>query len=302
MAKKTNILSIIAIFCIPLFYGGFYSVTKFAIEDTPIFWINTFRLIIALLCLAPYWKRLLKLKKNMLKGNILISLAWFLGLASQSFALKTATASNTGFLVAFSLIFTPLINYVLYRKKMSGLMIVPIICSIIGFVIMYHLFDSPDIELDLGVWLGLLGALAISIHLVFTGHYIQENDAVVFTLMQIIFGLILSGVSALIFEPNLEIANISSRSWFSFLYLGIACTVLTFNFQNWGQKYVNAMVVSLIVALEPIFATIFGVILINESIDTNFIIGGIFILLGAFLAILFQTKSEKSLTNIDNGE
>jgi drug/metabolite transporter (DMT)-like permease len=167
---------------------------------------------------------------------------------------------------------------------------------------MYHLFDSIDIELNFGVWLGLLGALAISIHMVFTEHYIQDYDAVVFTLMQIIFGLLLSGVSALIFEPNLVIVNISNRSWFSFLYLGIACTVLTFNFQNWGQKYVKSMVVSLIVALEPIFATLFGVIMINESIDTNFIIGGIFILIGAFLAILFQTNSNKSSENKNKGK
>ena len=79
-----------------------------------------------------------------------------------------------------------------------------------------------------------------------------------------------------------------NRSIYALLYLGVGATVFTYLCQNWGQKTVNATTTSLIVALEPIFATLFGVWIGNESFGSMFVWGGVFIMLGIFLAIYIQ--------------
>ena len=283
----------LSIFLIPVLYGGYYTATKFALIDIPIFWINVLRLLIAFIVLSPFALKLRHISRRLLLENFLIALVFFIGIISQASALKVSTAGDIGFLAALFIFFTPLLKKVLFKDKISWWFSIPIVVSLFGYVIMFS--NNADFELRIGIGeiLGIIGALAIAFHMVLTERFIKDNDPILFTQLQILIALLFSVAFALIFDPVLNFATISWLSWGSILYLAIFATVCTFLLQNWGQKFVPALSASLIIALEPIFAALIGAIFNEEEITINIIIGGLCIFLASVGAILIQNRKQR---------
>lgn len=80
--------------------------------------------------------------------------------------------------------------------------------------------------------------------------------------------------------------------WRGFLYTGIVATALTSLIEQWAMKYVTSAQVSIIYTLEPVFATIFGLVFLNERITAVMIIGAVFILSACYL------DSKKASTHV----
>jgi drug/metabolite transporter (DMT)-like permease len=293
MGSKKQILAYLAIVSIPILYGGFYFSTQSAMQEAGLFWVSFIRMGIGFVGLLPFVKRLKDVNRKVLFGNCLIGLVFFTGVAAQSFALVSTSVSNTGFLAALFIIFTPILQRVIYKIKMAKVFIIPIIISGFGYYWMFRDPFSNEFRFGAGEWLGVLGSLMIAFHMIFTEHYIEDNDPIMFAIIQVTILLVLSLIFALIFDPPLELSQISGQTWGFLLYLGIGTTIFTIIFQNWGQKYVNSMVTSLIVVTEPIFATLFGFLLGGENVTPNFITGGVFIMIAAFIATIIQNKVQK---------
>jgi len=293
MVKNRKVFGNLAIFMLPILYGGYYTATKFALLDIPIFWINVFRLLIAVIMLSPYARRLRHVSRRLLLENLLIAAAFFIGIISQAAALKVSTAGDIGFLAALFIFFTPLIKKVLFKDKISWWFALPIAVSLLGYFIMFSNgsgFADFELRIGMGEILGIVGALAIAFHMVLTERFIKENDPILFTQLQILIALLFSLIFAMIFDPLPNFTQISWLSWGSILYLAIFATVCSFLLQNWGQKYVPALSASLIIALEPIFAVLIGAVFNDEEITINLIIGGLCIFLASIGAILLQSR------------
>ena len=292
MVKSRKVLANLSIFLIPILYGGYYTATKFALLDIPIYWINVLRLLIATILLSPFILRLRHLSRKLFWENFLIAIAFFTGVISQALALKVSTAGDIGFLAALFIFFTPLIKKIFFKDRMSWWFSIPIVVSLFGYLIMFSSSSGFEFRIGMGEILGIVGALAIAFHMVLTERFIKDNDPILFTQLQILIALVLSIIFALIFDPLPDFAHISPQSWGSIFYLAIFATVGTFLLQNWGQKFVPALSASLIIALEPIFAVLIGAWLNDEEITINIIIGGLCIFLASIGAIWLQNKNQ----------
>jgi len=184
----------------PILYGGYYTAVKFGLFDIPVFWLNSLRLLLASILYLPFLKHLKNLTKEDYKKNLIIAGVFFGGLVAQSFSLKYLTAGGTGFLAALFLIFTPLFRWLIFRKRLSKWFVIPIILSLIGYTIMFEWYDNQGPLLGLGEWLGIFGAVAIALQIVFTEEYVPDSDPFAYSYLQIIYSLLLS----LIFALNLE--------------------------------------------------------------------------------------------------
>lgn len=71
----------------------------------------------------------------------------------------------------------------------------------------------------------------------------------------------------------------SKKVLYGFLYTGIISTAITSIIEQWAMKVVSASQITLIYTLEPIFATIFGVIYLNEHLTRYTVVGAILIVL-----------------------
>lgn len=90
----------------------------------------------------------------------------------------------------------------------------------------------------------------------------------------------------------------SKKTLYGFLYTGIISTTITSIIEQWAMKVVSASQITLIYTLEPIFATIFGVLYLHEKLNTSTILGAILII----LACVADSKSNESSESSESSE
>jgi drug/metabolite transporter (DMT)-like permease len=73
-------------------------------------------------------------------------------------------------------------------------------------------------------------------------------------------------------------------------YLALACSIIAILLQVAGQRYISATTASLILLLEPVFATLFSVLLGLEDIDLYKVTGGALILISLYTTTLAELK------------
>lgn len=106
--------------------------------------------------------------------------------------------------------------------------------------------------------------------------------------------MLTTGLLAFIFQLIIEKKLISFNSInFSLIYLILICTLLNFSIQNISQKYISAHIMGLILSTEAIFGTLFAIFFLKETINLNFIIGTVLIMLGIILIQYFE-RGEKN--------
>lgn len=294
MPRAHRILAPFAIFWVPVLYGGYYVATIIAMTEISVFWLNSFRMFIALLLFLPFMGKLKTMKIQDLWVNLALGGCFLGGLIAQSYGLKTVTAGTSGFLAALFILFTPILRWLLFKKQMSPWYLLPILISGVGYYWMFRPEEGGTFHLGIGEWLSIIGAFTIALHMVIMERYVGDRDPFVFSILQTTVIFLGCFVLALIFDFSTFSVSLSPRVWCFVIYLGIGATILPFLLQSYGQKYVNAVLASLIIALEPLFATLFGVLFGGETVSSHFIVGGILIFCGAFGAIFIQGRSGAS--------
>lgn len=114
-------------------------------------------------------------------------------------------------------------------------------------------------------------------------YFNKDSDPIVSTIIQFLVTSILFIILTGIFESFT--IHLSSKVLKSIAYLTIFTTVIPFVVQNIAQKYISSTSTALILTLESAFGGIFAVILLNESLSFQMLIGCVLI----FTGIIIQT-------------
>ena len=90
-------------------------------------------------------------------------------------------------------------------------------------------------------------------------------------------------------------SNLNVIDFWPLIFLGVLNTALGFLIQSFVLKISHPTRVSLIVALEAVFAAIGSVLIINEVLSMQIVIGGLLIISGIFITELkpFSNKAIK---------
>ena len=84
--------------------------------------------------------------------------------------------------------------------------------------------------------------------------------------------------------------SISLKAWFSILCIGVISTAIALIFMNQLIKNIGPVRATSITLVIPIFAIIFGYILLDESLDVFAIVGSMVILFGTYLSLDLSFK------------
>lgn len=93
----------------------------------------------------------------------------------------------------------------------------------------------------------------------------------------------------------------TTNTLIAILGLGILCSAVGFIFQTLAQKYTTATHTGLIFSLEPIFAAIFAVLILNESFTLKDMFGCSIVLLGLLIAQV-NIESVSKYKNANKGQ
>ncbi len=271
-------LSDISLFFVAIVWGGGFVVIKDTLTTvTPMLLIMLRFIIAATIMYVLFYKKIGKITINDLKKGSVVGFILYLAFATQTYGLQFTTASKQGFLTAVYVAIVPFLYWILYKKMPKLKVFLGSALTIIGIgLISLH----GSLNINIGDVLTLLCALFFAMHIISVEYFAKDMNVYKLAFIQIAVAAFFSTVSAVATEPI--ILNLTSRAWFSILFLAIFSTFACFTVQNIAQKYTSSSHASIIMSLESVFAAIFGVILLHEIMTPLMILGCVFI----FAAIL----------------
>jgi drug/metabolite transporter (DMT)-like permease len=200
------------------------------------------------------------------------------GFLLQTEGLLRTTASRSGFLTGVLVVFVPLIEFALFRKRPPAPALLGILLAFTGMTALSTPWADSSAATLLGDSLTLGCALVFAGQIVLLGRIAPRHPLLPLLLLQ----LATIGVMAAVAGPFVEAQHFSGepRLWLGLVYLALFATLLAFGVQTWAQKILPPVRVALLSALEPVFAALWAALLIGERLTSRELLGGALIVAG----------------------
>lgn len=291
MSKKRTYSEIALVF-ITIIWGLGFPITKLAINNG--FGPNTImvgRFSIATILLGLiYIKRLKKINKRYVIYGSITGLFLFFGFYFQTLGSVYTTASKNGFITQLNIVLVPLLYFVFFKKKVDIYNIISVFIAVFGMLVLMY-SRSGFLGFNVGDFYTALCAMFIALNVVTASFYQKKYDfdPAVFIFINIGISFIMSFVFMFFTESLPEVSIID---FWPLIFLGVLNTGLGFLVQGYALKYSLPTRVSLIVTLESVVAAIGAVVILNEVLTINIILGGFLII----FAVLFSEMKPFSRT------
>ena len=279
MAGKhhTPLLAHMGLFYAAAIWGSTFFVVKAALDHIDPIVMVAYRFLIAGLIMIPI---ILITGRRLFSGlgqAFLLAIILWLLYVPQTIGLRYTTASNSGFITGLFVAFVPLFQRTLFKTKPN---MMEILASGISLVGLWVLTGGLQ-EINLGDILTLAAAVTYALHVLLSDKYMKAgSDALVLSCQQFLIIGLLSLLTALVFRLPLKIETQSTIG--IVLFLALFPTLSAFVIQLLAQKIVSPLKVSLIFALEPVFAAAFAWTIGGEIPIPHRALGG-FIIFAALL-------------------
>ena len=216
--------------------------------------------------------------KNFIKGGIISGIILFFAFSTNQIAMIYSDASKAGFITSLYILFVPLIS-VVFKHPLSNRIKLCVLASIFG---LYLLCVQNWTEFSIWDFLLLISAFFFAIHIMTVSYYSKRQSAIKLSLVQFLIAGVLSSVLMFAFEePKMELIL---AVWRPVLFIGVIVTAVAYTLQICGHKRTRAVLATLILSSEALFAVLGGVVLLGETLNLKEILGCIIML----FAIIFS--------------
>lgn len=221
---------------------------------------------------------------DLIVGGICCGIALTLATNLQQKGLETTTSGKAGFITALYIVLVPIFGLLL-KKKAPRMIWLSVALAVVG---LYFLSINEQLSITVGDLYMLVCAFCFTGHILVIDHFTEKVSGVELSCMQFLVVAILSGGGMLLTEsPNW--AGIVSCAG-PILYVGIMSSGVAYTLQILAQKGSNPTVVSLLLSLEAVFATVSGAIILHEVMSGREILGCGLMLVAVILAQLPSKK------------
>lgn len=165
-------------------------------------------------------------------------------------------------------VITTLLEPLFLKTRLENFNIVSSVVVLIGVFIIIPAFDL-DNNITLGILAGILSSVMYSCRNILSKKYIHEYSGIAILLNQLIFAII-----CLIPFGFVYAVHISTSNLIYLIILGLMTTALGHVLFVRSLQYYSTSTVSIISSLQPVYAVLWAVIIINESLNSKVLIGG----------------------------
>ena len=225
--------------------------------------------------------------KTLYIGGIVTGILMFFAANLQQIGLVYTNAGKTAFITALYMLLVPIIGILLKHKTNINNWI----GAVIGAVGLYFLCVTTQFTVTTGDVIVFIGSFCWAAHILAVNHFAPKVDVIRLMCIQFIVSGIMS-LAAAVFTEEIILADILSCVP-GLLYTGIVSTALASALQGIGQKYAHPTTASILLSTESLFATICGLIFLNEVMNGRELIGCILMLLAVILSQLPVIKIKK---------
>jgi len=279
--------AVLSLIFVAIVWGAGFVLMKDAIDDQPVFDFLATRFTLATLVMIAIRPQVLSAinKQTLFRGSVL---GVMLGLAyiTQTIGLDLTTAAITGFLTGLYVVFTPLLFWFVFKKKVDKKVIVGTTLALTALLFI----SFNGISIDPGqIWL-IACALLFAGHIIGLSFWSNAKDIYTLTVIQLAAGSVVCWLGAL---PDGYQPPPNAFVWGTVVFTAVFATAMAFLIQTWAQSIMDPSRVAIILTGEIVFAAVIAVAVGQEVLSARTIIGGVLIVV-AMLIVEWPDKKSKS--------
>ena len=254
---------------VTLCWGVSYLLMDISLEELDPFTLNAFRFLgaFAIAALVSF-KKIRTVNKTTLKYSLLVGFALVFVYIGATFGVKYTSLSNSGFLCALTVVFTPILAWLFFKKAPGKKLTFVVILCFIGIALL-TLGDDFSINMEhlKGDLLCLMCAVAYAADLLLTEKAVSHEEVDAYNLG--VFQLGVTGALNLIMALIVETpqAPQTMEVWSAVIFLSVFCTGVAFVLQPVAQQYTTASHGGVIFTLEPVFAAVVAYFFAGEILS-----------------------------------
>ncbi len=257
-------------------------IIKIYVEEIPVFHLMFGRFFIGfIVLLAVNRRKFKKVTKHEIKAGSILGILTFLAYAFAIMSLTYTSASKSGFLVAMSVLFVPIVTTIM-KKKLPGFWTTfSVSLSLVGLNFISGMNGGG---FNIGDGLALLCAVSYTFYILLLDKHAKEIEESKLVILQLGIVSIFSLLFILLVE-NLDV-NIFINNYLPILVISIFGTTLTSLAQTKAQKHASPESVGLILLGEPLFTLIMAAIILRETILFSGLVGAGLILTALVITVV----------------
>jgi drug/metabolite transporter (DMT)-like permease len=284
MRRPSRLLSESLLVLATIIWGGTFVATRAGLDHVSPLLIIAVRFLCSFGLLAPilaatgrrWWPHA---RMGAVLGVVLAG-----GYILQTVGLQYTTASRSAFLTYLFAVLIPPLQRLVSRRRLSAGNLAGLLVVFLGTALLTHPWQTGG--WNRGDLITIGSAVCFGLFIVLIDRFAQDTPAVDLVPAQFLTAGLIALAGALAFEPlrwSWQPAALTAVG-----YLTILGTVGALGLQTVFQVYSTPVRATTIYALEPVFAALFGIALLGESVSRVEAAGGAVILCGVLLSELWE--------------
>ncbi|MBR3175620.1 MAG: DMT family transporter [Oscillospiraceae bacterium] len=272
-----------------------YLFSKLIMQSMSMFNMLGIRFLLAFtLLLILFFKRIRKINRKTFAAGAVMGCLYFLVMTAELNGLKRTSSGNVSFLENTAIVIVPLLQAVLLRRFPRWK---AVICALLCLIGVGFLTIGSGMAFGAGEMFCMLAAFLYACAILTTDRLTHGNiDALAAGIVQV--GMIgaLSLTASLLFEaPRLPSGMLE---WTGIVMLAVVCSGFGFTLQPVAQSGTTAERAGMFCALNPMVATILGIVFLHEAFTVQSAVGGGLILAGILISELPEPKPKENLLRV----
>ncbi len=276
-------------------WGSTFIVNRYAIESAPplLFVLARFTLAAAVLFVIARGR---PTTPHLVRDSAVVGVLLAVGIGFQIVGQLYTTASKAAFVTGLSVPLTPVVGYLLTKKKPSAENLAGLVVAAAGFLFLTWPKDAAT-GLNTGDLLILVTAVSYAVLIVVVSETAATHDVRWYSFGQIVFAAIGVAAARLVVSQFLRGRNgfliaearplVFDRTIvLAILWMALVATVMTFLAQTWAQARMPATHAAILFALEPVFTALFAAVFLGERMAGRDWTGASLVLLGIVVSEL----------------
>ncbi len=281
----------ILLFIVTLIAASGWFFSKYSIAEFPPLGFIGLRFTLATLLFLPFaYPQLKQLSAAQITRASAVGFCYVFYLTLWLLGLVNSEHFGEGaFLVSLSMLIAPLLSWLFFKQAPHKSFRLSLPLAAIGLYMLSY--KAGGLSLSLGSMIFLFSSLSAAIYFILNNKYARNIPVLSLTTIQIGIVGICCGLYSLCFENWSH--PISPQGWLWFCASVLIATNLRMLLQTLGQKYCDVANGAIIMILEPVWALISSIIILDEKLTYYKLTGCAFILLALILYRLPQLRVSK---------
>ena len=262
-------------------WGWSFVIVKESVSVYPVFSFLSLRFFLGAVILAAFLGRsIFKMDRSTMLAGCVLGLFLFGGYAFQTTGLLYTTPAHSGFITGLFVVFTPVFESFIFKRKPHAAVVLSLALSTIGLFILSY--DPAAQGMNIGDFFSLVCAIIYAFHLILIDRWSKKYDTLRLAFLQVFTVSLFSLAGALMVKSHF--APIPPEALKGAVLTAVFATALSYYVQTTFQKVTTATEAALIFTLEPIFAGVFAYFMWGERITGRTIAGGVLIFAGIVIS------------------